>query len=133
MSAAEDGASASNRWRTQAFRDQIVLYLKNHGFHQAQGNDRPETEKLSEAIRGRSDILGLSWALSVRRRQTIDLSGSLVQAGLRALSAGQPLYAAIHHRRGGTIKDAYVTMPLEVFLHVLRLTEADEGPEALAQ
>lgn len=121
--------TSSNRLRTLAFRDELVLYLRDQGFDVTRRPDLA-TSKLSDRLRNDpGDILGLPWALCVRRLATIDLSESVLMAKAKALTAGTVLYAAVHHRRDAGIDQAYVTMPMSVWLSVLRFTpEAPELP-----
>lgn len=115
--------TASNRARTFAFRDELLLYLHEEGFPEA--TQRPALRGLAFAQRAKADpadIVGLGWSLTVRRQQTIDLSDALDSAKLKAAWAGKKLYAAVHYRKAHGVGESYVTMPVSVFIEVLRAT-----------
>jgi hypothetical protein len=113
----------SNRGRTLAFRDEIVLYLQHEGFEHVTRRRDLSHAKLSQILReDPGDVLGLPWALSIRRQKTIDLSDSLLMARCKASTGRTKFYAAVHHRRDAGVADAYVTMPMAVFVEVLRNT-----------
>lgn len=122
---------ASNKARTLAFRDELVLFLRENGFDEVSRRPELATSKLSDRLRNDpGDILGLPWALAVRRQHQIDLSESVLMAAGKALTAGTRLYATIHHRRDAGIDQSYVTMPLSVFMRVLRFTPGAESSES---
>ena len=73
------------------------------------------------------DIVGLPWTLGVRCQQTIDLSGAQDQVKVEAQRAGSELFASIQQRRGRSIAESYVTMPLSTFLTVLRAAPGIAG------
>jgi hypothetical protein len=113
----------SNKGRTLAFRDEVVLYLQHEGFEHVTRRRDLSRAKLSEILReDAGDIIGLPWALSVHRKKTIDLSDALENAEFQAHTARTKLYATVHHRRGAGVASAYVTMPMSVFVEVLRST-----------
>lgn len=115
-----DEPSLASKARTLAFRDSVVLALNEHGVEEAK---RPAlAQDLSAVERQASDrgeISGLPWLLHVHRQQTMDFSGTLDRVRERAHSRGFDLYAVIHHRKGHSVHDAYVVVPLSVFARVL--------------
>ena len=110
----------SNRSRNLAFRNEVILFLRDCGHTTA--DSRSETKGLPFAerqARDTGDIVGLPWVLGVRCQQVIDLSGSIDEAATEAERAAVGEYASIQRRKGHPTEDAYVTMPLKVFSRVL--------------
>lgn len=99
-----------SQWATEA-RD----YLRSQGF---------TVEKLvPEGSRDRGDLIvferpDIVWEL--KNTKTIDLAGTLKEAKKEAENAGAPYYLALHKRRNHSAAQAYVTMPLEVFVAFLK-------------
>jgi hypothetical protein len=112
---------SANRARSLHYRNAVILYLHAAGLTSA--DTRPELKGLTAKEREANDvgdIVGLPWTLGVRCQQTIDLSGAQDQVLAEAKRAGSDLYASIQQRRGRSIAESYVTMPLLTFLTVLR-------------
>jgi hypothetical protein len=118
----------TNKARSTAFRIEVLLYIHEHGFTNA--TTRPETKGLtmSERLkRDTGDIVGLPWTLGVRRYEVLKLGEAQNEVKEEAERAGTSLYASIQHRKDHPVSDAYVTMPLHVFLEVMRST-ATQAP-----
>jgi hypothetical protein len=112
---------SANKAQSLAYRNAVILYLHAAGFPKA--DSRPEMKGLTFKEREANDvgdIVGLPWTLGVRNHQTIDLSGAQDQVKAEAQRAGSDLFASIQQRRGRSIAESYVTMPLSTFLTVLR-------------
>lgn len=110
-----------NKAQSLAYRNAVILYLRDAGFIRA--DTRPELKGLSLKEREANDvgdIVGLPWTLGVRNHQTIDLSGAQDQVTAEAGRAGSELFASIQQHRGRSVAESYVTMPLSTFVTVLR-------------
>lgn len=110
----------SNKQRSLAFRNEVLLYLLRQGLSQA--DTRPEGRGLSEHERWANDtgdIVGLSWAIGVRNQRDLDLGTAMAEIEREADRAGKELFASIQRRKGHPIESAYVTMPLSAFVAVL--------------
>jgi len=73
----------------------------------------------------RGDIVGgpADFTLDCKDHAQIDLASFMDQAELEARHARVPFYAAIVKRRRRPTKDAYVVMPLHVFVEFARVAE----------
>jgi hypothetical protein len=101
------------RWQTLIFRDFLIEELKERGLSSAR---RPN-------VSGRRDtatIEGLPFYVAVHRQQTIQLNATLDAAEKAARELLQPLFVTVHHRRGGDLAHAHVTMPLKCFARVCK-------------
>jgi hypothetical protein len=77
----------------------------------------PRAER--RAQRGRydaGDVAGTPWTIEAKATRAIDLSGAMDEAKAEAKNAGTDLYCAIIKRRNHSIADAYVVIPLHVWL-----------------
>lgn len=102
--------SASRRKGT-AFETAVVRYLQEQGY-------LAERRALSGRL-DKGDIAGVpGWTLECKAERAIDLAGYMGEAAQEAANAGTDLYAAVVKRRGKSVKDAYVVMPLEIFLRI---------------
>lgn len=105
--------SASRRKGT-AFETAVVNYLR------AEGHAAAERRALNGRL-DRGDIAGIAgWTLECKAERTIDLAGYMGEAKAEAVNAGTELYAAVVKRRGKQTGDAYVVMPLAVFVEILK-------------
>jgi hypothetical protein len=111
----------SNVGNSYMFRLEAAAYLQLRGL--AQTVARPIHRSLAQQfIEGQDhgDLLGLGpWAIEVRNERTMDLSGAMNTARDEATQAGATFYAAVHRRRGHSVSDAYVTMPLSQLASLL--------------
>jgi len=111
----------SNRSRSDAFRNEVILFLRDAGFPLAHRPDpRRGASKSTRIAQDKGDIIGLPyWTVAVRAQQCLDLSGAADEVATEARRAGRSLYASIQRRRGHVIEESYVTMPLRCFVRVL--------------
>ncbi len=107
--------NASNRWRTMAFRDALLVEM-----HAAGLTDASRPPSAGSPWRDSGTILGLPFHLTTHRQATIELGPALDAAEVAAREAGTDLWATVHHRRGHALMDAYVTVPLRVFVTLVR-------------
>lgn len=117
----------SNKQRSIAYRNDVLLYLKDEGFPEA--TIRPELRGLTESERQErdtGDIVGLPWTIAVRNQHGLDLSSAMTEVEREAEQAGTDLFASVQRRPRHPIEASYVTMPLAVFVAVLRMTRT--GP-----
>lgn len=120
---AEVRGGRSNKQRSIAYRNDVLLYLISEGFSEA--TTRPELRGLTETERQKrdtGDIVGLPWTIAVRNQQVLDLGTALTQVEGEAERAGSELYCSIQRRSRHPIESSYVTMSLSVFAAVLRMT-----------
>lgn len=113
----------SNKQRSISYRNEVLLYL--HGEGLAAAAVRPELRGLTERERQQrdiGDIVGLPWTIATRNQRGLDLSSALTEVEGEAAQAGKELFASIQRRQGYPIESSYVTMPLSVFVSVLRQT-----------
>lgn len=101
--------SASRRKGT-AFETAVVNFLREAGYESAE----------RRALNGRNDkgdVAGLpGWVLECKAEKTIDLAGYMGEACREAQNANATSYAAVVKRRGKGVSEAYVVMPLAVFV-----------------
>lgn len=115
-----EGTGSANKSRTLAFRDSVVLALNERGLGDAARPSLPEhLSAVQRQAADRGEILGLPWVIHVHRQRTMDLSGSQDMVRDRAASQGRELYATVHHRKGHSVEDAYVVLPVSVFARAL--------------
>lgn len=117
----------SNKGRSYAFRNEVLLYLHDVGFGSA--TSRRELKGLSSEDRIAADqgeILGLPWTIGVHASESLNLSGDLDRVSRQAATAGRDIFACISKRRGRRLEESYVTLPLETFARVLTMLHPDE-------
>lgn len=117
----------SNKGRGYAFRNEVILYLRDNGFPAARRP--PETKSLNYrewVANNCGDILGLPITVNVSAAKSLDISGHLDVAAQQAARAGNELYACISARRARSIEDSYCSMPLSVFVRVLEALYSNE-------
>lgn len=101
--------SASRRKGT-AFETAVVNYLREAGF------GRAERRALGGKL-DKGDIAGVDgWTFECKNERSIDLAGYMEEAGKEAANAGTEKYAAVVKRRNRGVSDAYVVLPLAVFV-----------------
>ncbi|KQX68824.1 hypothetical protein ASD06_17150 [Angustibacter sp. Root456] len=107
----------SNKAATARFRDDVIDYLRRHGHPEAARRPEPKEPTPADrlALPAGSIVLDAPWTILVRNERTMDLSGALTSAAKAAAHDGHQLYGCIQHRRGRSVEDAYVTMPLRVW------------------
>jgi hypothetical protein len=98
-----------------AFRDQVVLLHHDRGLTSARRAGEPRNQQ-----QPRGDVLGLPVTVAVRNAVTIDLSGALREAQAEAEAEGHDVYVSVQRRHGQPVEQSFVTMPLDVWLTVLR-------------
>lgn len=122
----EPRGGRSNKQRTIAYRNDVLLYLISEGLTEA--TTRPELRGLTEAERQErdtGDIIGLPWTIAVRNQHGLDLSTAMTEVQGEALRAGSELFCSIQRRSRHPIESSYVTMPLSVFVSVMRMTPTE--------
>lgn len=101
--------SASRRKGT-AFETAVVNFLREAGY------DAAERRALQGRL-DRGDIAGLpGWTLECKAEKTISLAQYMDEARAEAANAGTDLYAAVVKRRGKGVGEAYVIVPLSLFV-----------------
>ncbi len=114
--------SGSNKGRALQFRSDVVLHLHAAGFRTASVPREVEGLTLDERQRrNRGDVLGLDpWTIATRNQRHLDLSEAQNEVSQEARNSGHDLYASIQNRKNHPLDESYVTMPLGVFIKVLR-------------
>jgi hypothetical protein len=107
------------RYRTLIFRDFVIEELKDRGLVSARRPDGP-------AHRDAATIEGLPFYVAVHKQQSIQLNATLDAAEKAARQRLQPLFVAIHHRRGGDLAHAHVVTPLHSFARICKALAAAE-------
>jgi hypothetical protein len=111
----------SNKSANATFRDAVIAELHRAGLVAARRPPEPKGLTVSERItRDHGDVVGLPWAIGVRAEQAIRLSEAQSEIEGEAEQGGHELRAVIHRRKGHDVSDAYVVMPLSVYVEVLR-------------
>lgn len=111
---------SSNKGTSYRFRNEVLVYLNGKGFDVNRPRElRSIGQFLDDPFYG--DILGLDpWVLETHSRKTYDMSGDLDAAAKEARRAGTDLYATVIDRRGRSVEQSYVVMPLQVFSRMLQ-------------
>lgn len=105
--------SAARR-RGSRFERDVADYLAGQGFPAAE-------RRVMGGARDRGDIAGVTgWVLEVKATRDLDLAGALKEAQAEARNAGVVDYAAVLKRRNHPVASAYVVLPLDRFVHLLR-------------
>lgn len=124
--------NGSARARAVAFRDAALAVLHEAGVTAARRPNRVG-DRPGFSIHDDASIGGLPWLLTCHRQATIDLSGALDGAAMKAELLGTDLYAALFHRRAHDIEESYAVMPLAVLADVLlRLHPESARPSLFA-
>jgi hypothetical protein len=77
--------------------------------------------KTKRGRRDQGDVTGIEdWTLECKDEQTIRLAAGVDEAALEAANAGTPWFAAIIKRRRKNVRDAYVVMPLWLFVRLVK-------------
>lgn len=107
---------SASRQKGTAFETAVVRYLQDQGFGAA------ERRALS-GKNDRGDVAGLpGWTLELKAEKAISLASYVDEARTEAVNAGTDLYAAVVKRRGKGVSEAYVVLPLQVFVKALCLS-----------
>jgi len=109
-----DRRAAHLRWVNE-----LALFFHEVGFPSV----RRATGAVAKPIRqvlDHGNLIGLPWTLAVRNQQNLNLSAAVDEVADEAALNGTQLFASIQRRHGSAdTVDAYVTMPLHVFVKVL--------------
>lgn len=108
---------SSNKGRSYAFRNDVLLLLHEHGFRSATKPGEPRGLSPNDKVRG--DILGLPVTTAVRCSKTLDLSNSLNEAQREAEAEGNDVFVSILARRSHPVEESFVVTSLDVWLSVL--------------
>jgi Holliday junction resolvase len=104
---------SASRQKGTRFESEVVGYLRENG-HAA-----CERRALS-GKNDRGDIAGVQgWTLECKAEKAISLAGYVEEARAEAVNAGTANYAAVVKRRGKGVSEAYVVMPLAVFVKAI--------------
>lgn len=96
------------------FERLVANFWKDAGFLWA---DR----KVKTGAADQGDITGIAdWTLETKDTKTIDLPGAVDEAMIEAANAGTHWFAAIIKRRRKNVRDAYVVMPLWLFVELVK-------------
>lgn len=105
--------SAAKR-KGSAFEAQVVGYLREHGFPQAE-------RRVMGGSRDRGDVAGVpGWVLELKATRALDLAEALREAEVEARHAGVTRSAAVLKRRMHPVRDSYAVLPLHLFAELLR-------------
>lgn len=106
--------SRSNKAKGRGFERDTANFWMDAGFLWA---DR----KTKRGKRDQGDVTGVEgWTLECKNDKTINLAGAVDEAAIEAANAGTPWFAAIVKRRGKNVRDAYVVMPLWLFVELVK-------------
>jgi hypothetical protein len=104
---------SASKQKGTAFETAVVRFMQAAGF---------DVER--RALQGsldKGDIAGLDgWVLECKAEKAITLAEYMKEAEQEAVNAGVPWYAAIVKRRNKNVSDAYVVLPLKVFIGFLK-------------
>ena len=110
-----------------AFESAVVAYLAAHGFIHA------ERQPLSGS-RDRGDIGGVAgWTLEAKACRAMDLAGWAAEARVESINAGTRWHAVIAKRRGRGVAEAYVVVPLAIFVEAIASDLPEDLPAILRQ
>jgi hypothetical protein len=111
--------SGNNRWAGTAFREEVVDYLREQGYPDAQ-RSRPTAVKPSEHMReDLPDLLGVPDLAMMCRTRGEDRSTPLLLARSSAESHGLPFYGYALQRRGRDVEDSYYVTDLSNLVRML--------------
>lgn len=98
-----------SRRKGTAFEIDVVRYLCDQG--------HPVERRALQGRLDKGDIAGLpGWTLECKNEKTISLAQYVEEARQEALNAGTDHFAAVVKRRGKGVSEAYVVLPLAVFV-----------------
>lgn len=85
--------------------------------------------KPKRGARDAGDVTGIEgWTLELKNEKTIQLAGAVDEATIEAANAGTPWFAAIIKRRNKNVRDAYVVLPLWLFIRLVKQLLGMEPP-----
>ena len=99
----------------------VVAALRSAGWTRAERRRLAGSKDLGDVINGPED-----WTLEAKNERSISLSQYMREAKAEAVNAGTKWYAAIVKARNKPTRDAYVVMPLSVFMEVCAVLESKE-------
>ena len=115
--------TSPERRKGSAFENEIVRFLREHGFpyaERAYGAGRPQDI---------GDINGVAgFVLEAKCHKSMDLAGWADEAAREATNARSSWWAVIAKRRNRPVADAYVVMTLAQFAQLLK--DEDDGSAA---
>jgi hypothetical protein len=77
--------------------------------------------KTKRGQRDQGDVTGIEdWTLECKNERTIQLAAAVDEATLEAANAGTSWFAAIIKRRNKNVRDAYVVLPLWLFIRLVK-------------
>lgn len=96
-----------------AFESDLIRYLQSNGY--------PDAERRAlSGVLDKGDVAGVAgWVLEAKNHREMDLATWIAEAQREAINAKTWRYAVVHKRRGKGIRDAYVTLPLWLFVSIL--------------
>ena len=104
------------------FERAVADFWKDAGFMWA---DR----KSKRGARDEGDVTGVEdWTLELKNERTIQLAAAVDEATIEAANAGTAWFAAIIKRRGKNVRDAYVVMPLWLFVRLVKRLLGMDSP-----
>jgi hypothetical protein len=113
---------SSNKGRTYAYRNEVLLALIGAGFVSA---TRP-AELRTEPDRSRhGDICGVTAGgypvtIAVRNQRDLALAEAAEEVKAEAKAEGSDVYVSVHSRRGRPVEESYCVLPLSVLLRLLQ-------------
>jgi hypothetical protein len=105
---------SKTRAKGTAFESEVVGYLKENGFEQAERN------VLNSPL---GDIKNIPIVAECKNHKTMTLSEWMKQAEVSGTKAGK-LWAVVHKRRGKGVSKTWVTMELDQFTELLKAYDA---------
>jgi hypothetical protein len=109
----------SRRQASLEFRNEVILAMHEAGLHQAV--TPAGTSHTNSPVKGNGgSVSGLSWALVTRREQAPDLSEGLNRSAALATETGRDRSAALFHRRGYPVEQAFAVMTIETLIDVIK-------------
>jgi hypothetical protein len=102
------------------YRNEVIEFLRSQGFWTADGPAGTlDIDNPQEGNGG--SVAGLPWTLVTRKRlgETAGIGLGLNSARDLAAQQENPLFATVFHRRGTSVEDSYVVLPLHVLADVL--------------
>ena len=96
------------------FEQQVADYFAANGFPYAE-------RRHTNGAHDRGDIAGvIGWTLEAKALRDLDVAGAVDEAAKEAANAGARWYAAVLKRRRKPTADAYVVLPLHLFVELIR-------------
>jgi hypothetical protein len=105
-------ANPSKRKGT-GFEVAVVDYLKAHGFPYAE-------RRAQRGVNDAGDISGIvGWVIECKNHRAVDLGPWMNEAHHEAANDGVTRFAVVHKRRQHGTSEAFVSMPLRLFVELL--------------